>query len=135
MPTNEQVRELLEKVKIAITLEPEKYDQGQFCGTAFCIAGHIDFIANGPEVFKRHVLEEEESPHSPIQEAAILAIGGSNTNSLDTDLFDADWYGVSYLEPAREALDRATCHAEKAAAGCLAIDLYMKERGLVEVAA
>jgi hypothetical protein len=35
---------ILRRAKDSILKQPEKYDQGNFCGTAFCIAGHI--IAN-----------------------------------------------------------------------------------------
>lgn len=43
---------LLRKVKRRILARPEKYDQGTWCNTAFCIAGHTVMEAGNPEQLK-----------------------------------------------------------------------------------
>lgn len=131
-----KVLELLEEVKRRITADPGAYNQNTYCGTACCIAGHIDVILNGPEKHVSRGINTQDAI-TQISDIALEALGEpediwlfAQTNDdpdewddedLSTDCWPSD-LSVEYVQ-ARNA-------AERAAVGCKAIDRYLEEKSL-----
>lgn len=114
----EKMRVLLEKVKIAVTAAPEKYNQGSYCGSACCIAGWIHLIEKGP---KAHAKALNRS----VVDIACKSLGLTEGNF--PWLFAADFSGCQSI--SKQYLE-ANGPKEEAAVACKAIDRYMKERGI-----
>ena len=124
-----KIRQRLEKVKRQIMLRPDLYDQsewgdgyeGRDCGTACCIAGWL--LRN----------EHIAANNGPVAEAAAKLIGVDYYNEeFRTWLFRASLTGGGAPRAVAE-------HSEKhrredgtvsPATACMAIDAWMKERGI-----
>ena len=139
-------REILEEVKRRITKAPETYSQTNFCGTPCCVAGHIDCILNGEEEHERRNLglwnwlqdRNFEATHGEINKIAASALGVQVDhwifNGIDEKLNadDDDSVESSYFWPydLNLAYNEADDSAERAKVGVMAIDRFIKERGL-----
>ena len=123
-PSKRQIRNLLTWVKRQIRAHPRKYNQGSFCGTPCCIAGWIDIRLNGEIAHQLREKHDFWGAASTIAAIANAALGVKEQPAL----FESYWSG--YLHKATTAMQAARNARERAEAGCLAIDLYMKRRGI-----
>ena len=120
-PTKRQIRALLGKVKTAMREKPEAYDQGLYGPNCGCIAWYINLVSGGGCDF------------STAGES--IGLAPSDTWSLSASwLLNASWGDGSRKNRHRLALARRYNRAKTAhgrvAAGCAAIDLWMKEQGI-----
>lgn len=125
---------LLRKVKDQILAHPTKYDQGEWCGTACCIAGHLAVAAgavpvrrtgyDGSKFFTGDVKFEGETVG-----AATLASRLIGESKEYPWLFAADLQNGDTNPPVgAPELNEDDSPAVKAAKGALAIEMYIQQR-------
>lgn len=105
-----KVRKALEWVKEKIVKYPEKYNQGNYCGTQCCIAGWLDIYANGAVAHRYHKDDVVQ-----IEALKVLGEQAELHNPYGIDLFSPD--SVSERRTFKGALQ-----------GCLEIDKYLLQR-------
>ena len=130
-------RELLETVKQRILEHPGDYDQATFCGTACCIAGHIDVVLNGLHAHVMRPFKSKGADRPDVEQIAMDALGETETLWLfgqpraefdDDDHEDEDDPDFWPLDLSREYNSAGLSGRAKVA--CKAIDMYMEERGI-----
>lgn len=135
-------REILEQVKTRIMADPESYNQGSFCGTQCCIAGHIHIVVEG---MKKHMALQKwiwREAINEIDSVATAALGETESpwlfgqintdaddNYYDDDYYDDDNYWPQDLSIEYGQYDQCD-YLERAMVGCKAIDRYLEQRGL-----
>jgi hypothetical protein len=137
-PKSEINVELLLAVKEAILAKPETYDQGHFCNSAFCTAGHAVAIARpriwkkahkmvapgpGSDVLSQRYLDWREGQELVEQTAReLLKIPAG----LTFDLFSSGW---RWPDKLFVRLEQARTPKQRARAGAKAIDDFIKTDG------
>jgi hypothetical protein len=94
---------LLNKIATFIETHPRQYNQGNWCGTACCIAGHAlvlggmvsrkDIVDAGPDSYYVGDLEVQDTA------AELLGLASNQTY----ELFAGNWMGQLFELPTREA--------------------------------
>lgn len=121
------VLRIMQKVKSAIRRDPDSYDQMNFCGTACCIAGHVDLVANGRVAVARH----QEGVASGFEVVGLAAIALGRRPLLDSLFWSSNW--VDRAGPVNcggwpmSVRVRGPITSDH---GCAAIDWWLKENGI-----
>lgn len=111
--------EALQYVARKIVAHPEEYEQRSFCGTACCIAGHLDALRSG-----RRTIKKGTGHHigSRAEKMIGMAPGFDGLN-----LFGPNLYGRFY-RPFVAALNSADREIKTARMGARAIKYYISKQ-------
>lgn len=96
--------EALQYVARKIVARPEEYEQRSFCGTAYCIAGHLDILESG-----KHVLSNANPRSRNIGRRAFKMIGNEAETGLNLfgpylyGRFRSQWENADYDKPIKRA--------------------------------